>query len=134
MKITTLCRTTNTANPAKCGLKRMRIELAMLDFRPGAKQALPATTRIDGNCFSSSTTILWGFSHGATHSSGIPSGVDNDPGTSNTIGGLGGVPSNAHRDRVGSPVLSGRQVINCHTTHLHWGQRWCYPGGKLRVY
>ena len=39
---------TNAVNPAKCGLERMRIELAMLDFCPGAKQALPATVRIDG--------------------------------------------------------------------------------------
>ena len=39
---------TNAVNPAKCGLEWMRIELAMLDFCPGAKQALPATVRIDG--------------------------------------------------------------------------------------
>ena len=26
----------------------MKIELAMLDFHPGAKQALPATVQIDG--------------------------------------------------------------------------------------
>ena len=70
------------------------------------------------NRFSSSTTILWGFSHGATHSSGTLSGVNNNLGTSNTIGGLGRVPSNARRDGVGSPALSGRQAINCRTTHL----------------
>ena len=46
------------------------------------------------------------------------SGVDNNPGTLNTISGLGGVPSNARQDGVGSPALSGRQVINCCTTHL----------------
>ena len=30
-------------NPIKHGLKQIRIELAMLNFCPGAKQALPAT-------------------------------------------------------------------------------------------
>jgi hypothetical protein len=33
---------------------------------------------------------LWGFSHGASHSSGTSSGIYNDPGTSNPIGGRGG--------------------------------------------
>ena len=31
----------------KRGLEQMKIELAMLDFRPGAKRALPATAQID---------------------------------------------------------------------------------------
>ena len=37
---------------------------------------------------SSSTPIIWGFSHGASHPSGTPSGVwDSDPGRSDAIGG-----------------------------------------------
>jgi len=39
---TSPCRIGNAVNPAKCALKRTRIELATLDFRPGAKRALPA--------------------------------------------------------------------------------------------
>ena len=44
---------------------------------------------------STSTTILWGFSHGASHPSGTSSGIQSDPGTSKAIGGLGGVLGNA---------------------------------------
>ena len=31
----------NAVDPAKCGLKRTRIELTMLNFRPGAKRCQP---------------------------------------------------------------------------------------------
>ena len=40
---------------------------------------------------------MWGFSHGASRPSGTSSGIANDPGTSDTIGGLGGVLGNAPR-------------------------------------
>jgi len=43
----TLLKTANAIDPAKRGLERTRIELAVLDFRPGAKRALPATVPID---------------------------------------------------------------------------------------
>ena len=61
--------------------------------------------------FSSSTTIVWEFSHGVVHPSGPPSGIDKDPGTSNTIGGLGGVPSNARWDRVGNQHVWGMMLL-----------------------
>jgi len=32
-KSTTLCQTQNAIHPAKCGVKRTEIELAMLDFQ-----------------------------------------------------------------------------------------------------
>ena len=51
LKNTTLCKTLNAVDPAKCGSKRTRNELAMLDFRPDEKRALPAhraSDRIDG--------------------------------------------------------------------------------------
>ena len=34
----------NMVDPTKCSLKRMRIELAVLDFCPGEKQALTDCT------------------------------------------------------------------------------------------
>ena len=51
LKNATLCKTSNWVDPAKCGAKWTRIELAMLDFRPDKKQALPAhhtSDQIDG--------------------------------------------------------------------------------------
>jgi hypothetical protein len=51
LKNATLCKTSNAVDPAKRGAKRTRIELAMLDFRPDEKRALPAhraSDRIDG--------------------------------------------------------------------------------------
>jgi hypothetical protein len=41
-KMTTPFRTGNAVDPAKRGLEQMRIELAMLNFCPRTKQALPA--------------------------------------------------------------------------------------------
>jgi len=41
-KNTSPCRIGNTVDPAKRALERTRIELAALDFRPGAERALPA--------------------------------------------------------------------------------------------
>ena len=45
-------------------------------------------------------------------------GSVNDPGTSNTIGGLGGVPSNARRVWMGLPALSGRWMGVWGPAHL----------------
>jgi hypothetical protein len=38
----TLCGTSTAVDPAKRDVERTRIELAMLDFRPGSERALPA--------------------------------------------------------------------------------------------
>lgn len=38
----------NATDPAKNEVERLRVELAMLDFRPGTKRALPVTAQIDG--------------------------------------------------------------------------------------
>ena len=38
----------NAVDPAKRGVERTRIELTMLDFRPGEKRACQLTARIDG--------------------------------------------------------------------------------------
>ena len=51
LKNATLCKTSNRVDPAKHGSQQTRIELAMLDFRPDEKRALPAhraSDRIDG--------------------------------------------------------------------------------------
>jgi hypothetical protein len=48
IKNTRPCRTPRPVDPAKRGPKRTGIELAMLDFRPGAKRACQLTARIDG--------------------------------------------------------------------------------------
>ena len=39
-KNTSICKTPNAVDPAKHNLKQMRIELEMLNFHPGAEQAL----------------------------------------------------------------------------------------------
>ena len=48
LKNATLCKTSNRVDPAKRGSTRMRIELAVLDFRPDEKRALPAHRASDG--------------------------------------------------------------------------------------
>jgi hypothetical protein len=47
-KNTRPCRTPRAVDPAKRVLERTNIELAMLDFRPGAKRACQLTAQIDG--------------------------------------------------------------------------------------
>ena len=46
-KNTTLYKTSNANDPAKYNVKRLRIELTMLDFRLGAERALPVHARIE---------------------------------------------------------------------------------------
>ena len=41
-KNTSPCRVRNAVDPVKCALKRVRLELAALNFRPGAERTLPA--------------------------------------------------------------------------------------------
>ena len=45
---TVLCKMAMAGDPARRNLKWMSIELAMLDFCPGGKQALPAHRRLIG--------------------------------------------------------------------------------------
>jgi len=47
-KNTRPCRTSTACDPAKRGLERTRIELTMLDFRPGGKRACQLTRGFDG--------------------------------------------------------------------------------------
>ena len=61
---------------------------------------------------SSSTTIMWGFSHGASHPSGTSSGIQSDPGTSDAISGLGGVLGNALSEWIYQLYLGGGKGDN----------------------